>query len=144
MLLKLAPPSPLTDRAAQQVPNIGGTPIADRAFQPNLTFTGRLKDPSQFEDIVVKAGQDGRIVRLRDIARIELGALDYSTNSFLLRKTAVAMLVTQRPGSNALATAKGHLVHHSQAEGELPEGARLQYRISAITRPNSSPSRSMN
>src|SRR5215510_8029076 len=103
-------------------------PIADRAFQPNLTFTGRLKDPSQFEDIVVKAGQDGRIVRLRDIARIELGALDYSTNSFLLRKTAVAMLVTQRPGSNALATAKGHLVHHSQAEGELPEGARLQYR----------------
>ncbi len=108
---------------------LAGPPIADRAFQPNLTFTGRLKDVSQFEDIVVKAGQDGRIVRLRDIARIELGALDYSTNSFLLRKSAVAMLVTQRPGSNALATAKGISGHHGQVEGELPEGARLQHRL---------------
>src|ERR1700738_349817 len=92
-----------------QIPGaqLASPPITDRAFQPNLTFTGRLKDLSQFEDILVKAGQDGRIVRLRDIARIELGALDYSTNSFELRKTAVAMLVTQRPGSNALATAKG-------------------------------------
>src|SRR5579885_3680623 len=86
---------------------LASPPISDRAFQPNLTFTGRLKEPAQFENIVVKSGQDGRIVRLRDIARIELGALDYSTNSFELRKTAVAMLVTQRPGSNALATAKG-------------------------------------
>src|SRR6201991_2969319 len=47
-------------------------PIADRAFQPNLTFTGRLTDLSQFEDIVVKAGADGRIVRLHDVARVEL------------------------------------------------------------------------
>ena len=86
---------------------IAEPPIADRAFSPNLTFTGRLKDPKQFEEIVVKAGADGRTVKLRDVARIELGALAYSTNSFLLRKSAVAMLVTQRPGSNALATAKG-------------------------------------
>src|ERR1700736_4610177 len=59
---------------------LGAPPIADRAFQPNLTFTGRLKNPQQFEDIVIKAGADGRTVRLRDVARIELGALDYSTN----------------------------------------------------------------
>src|SRR5476649_2763351 len=85
---------------------IAEPPITDRAFQPNLTFTGRLRDIHQFEDILVKAGADGRVVRLRDIARIELGALSYTTNSFLLRKSAVAMLVTQRPGSNALATAK--------------------------------------
>jgi hydrophobe/amphiphile efflux-1 (HAE1) family protein len=102
-------------------------PIADRAFQPNLTFTGRLKDPSQFEDIVVKAGQDGRIVRLRDVSRIELGALDYSTNSFLLRKTAVAMLVTQRPGSNALATAKGISDTMTKLKASFPKG--LDYNI---------------
>jgi hydrophobe/amphiphile efflux-1 (HAE1) family protein len=102
-------------------------PIADRAFQPNLTFTGRLKNPSQFEDIVVKAGQDGRIVRLRDVARIELGALDYSTNSFLLRKTAVAMLVTQRPGSNALATAKGISDTMTKLKASFPKG--LDYNI---------------
>src|SRR6202051_1371633 len=106
---------------------LAGPPIADRAFQPNLTFTGRLKDVSQFEDIVVKAGQDGRIVRLHDIARIELGALDYSTNSFLLRKTAVAMLVTQRPGSNALATAKGISSTMAKLKASFPKG--LDYNI---------------
>src|SRR5580693_844122 len=106
---------------------LAGPPIADRAFQPNLTFTGRLKDPSQFEDIVVKAGADGRIVRLRDIARIELGALDYSTNSFELRKTAVAMLVTQRPGSNALATAKGISDTMVKLKASFPKG--LDYDI---------------
>src|SRR6202000_1423003 len=54
---------------------IAEPPISDRAFQQTLTFTGRLKDPSQFENIVIKAGENGRTVRLRDVARIELGAL---------------------------------------------------------------------
>jgi hydrophobe/amphiphile efflux-1 (HAE1) family protein len=106
---------------------LASPPISDRAFQPNLTFTGRLKDPSQFEDIVVKAGADGRIVRLRDVARIELGALDYSTNSFLLRKSAVALLVTQRPGSNALATAKGISDTMVKLKASFPKG--LDYNI---------------
>src|SRR6201747_2917303 len=83
---------------------LAGPPISDRAFQPNLTFTGRLRDIQQFEDILVKAGADGRTVRLHDVARIELGALSSPTNSFLLRKSAVALLVTQPPGSNAPAT----------------------------------------
>jgi hydrophobe/amphiphile efflux-1 (HAE1) family protein len=106
---------------------LAAPPIADRAFQPNLTFTGRLKDIQQFEDILVKAGQDGRTVRLRDVARIELGALDYTTNSFLLRKTAVAMLVTQRPGSNALATAKGISDTMVKLKADFPKG--LDYNI---------------
>src|SRR5690349_582658 len=106
---------------------LASPPISDRAFQPNLTFTGRLKDPSQFEDIVVKAGADGRTVRLRDVARIELGALDYSTNSFMLRKTAVALLVTQRPGSNALATAKGISETMAKLKASFPKG--LDYNI---------------
>ncbi|QPF84675.1 efflux RND transporter permease subunit [Bradyrhizobium genosp. L] len=106
---------------------IGSPPISDRAFQPNLTFTGRLKDISQFEDIVVKAGGDGRTVRLRDVARVELGALDYSTNSFMLRKTAVALLVTQLPGSNALATAKGISDTMEKLKASFPKG--LDYNI---------------
>ena len=106
---------------------LASPPIADRAFQPNLTFVGRLKDPSQFEDIVVKSGQDGRIVRLRDVARIELGALDYSTNSFVLRKSAVALRVTQRPGSNALATAKGIKDTMAKLKAGFPKG--LDYDI---------------
>ena len=106
---------------------LASPPISDRAFQPNLTFTGRLKDIAQFENIVVKAGQDGRTVRLRDVARIELGALDYSTNSFMLRKTAVALLVTQRPGSNALATAKGISKTMAALKASFPKG--LDYNI---------------
>ena len=106
---------------------LAAPPIADRAFQPNLTFTGRLKNPQQFEDIVVKAGTDGRIVRLRDIARIELGALDFSTNGFLLRKSAVAMLVFQRPGSNALETAKRISDTMVNLKTNFPKG--LDYNI---------------
>ena len=106
---------------------IGEPPIADRAFQPNLTFTGRLKDQRQFEDIVVRAGADGRTVRLRDVARVELGALSYSTNSFLLRKSAVALLVTQRPGSNALATAKNISDTMEKLKARFPRG--LDYNI---------------
>src|SRR5258707_511354 len=92
-----------------------------------ITFNGRLTDLSQFEDIVVKAGADGRIVRLHDVARVELGALDYSTNSFELRKTAVALLVTQRPGSNALATAKGISDTMVKLKASFPKG--LDYNI---------------
>lgn len=106
---------------------IAEPPIADRAFQPNLTFTGRLRDPQQFENIVIKAGADGRTVRLRDVARIELGALSYTTNSFLLRKSAVAMLVSQRPGSNALATAKNISDAMVRLKADFPKG--LEYNI---------------
>ena len=106
---------------------IAAPPIADRAFQPNLTFTGRLKEPGQFEDIIVKAGSDGRTVRLRDVARIELGALDFSTNGFLLRKSAVALLVFQRPGSNALATAKRISDTMAGLKQSFPKG--LDYNI---------------
>jgi len=106
---------------------IAEPPIADRAFSPNLAFTGRLRDIAQFEDIVVKAGEDGRTVRLRDVGRIELGALSYTTNSFLLRKSAVAMLVTQRPGSNALATAKNITDTMTRLKASFPPG--LDYNV---------------
>ena len=106
---------------------LGEPPIADRALQESLTFTGRLKDPSQFEDIVIKAGADGRTVRLRDVARIELGALSYTTNSFLLRKSAVALLVSQRPGSNALATSKNISNEMERLKAGFPPG--LEYNI---------------
>lgn len=116
---------------AQNLQITGGViaepPISDRAFQPNLTFTGRLRDPQQFDNIVIKAGADGRTVRLRDVARIELGALAYTTNSFLLRKSAVAMLVSQRPGSNALATAKNISDAMVKLKADFPRG--LEYNI---------------
>ena len=120
---------------------LAAPPIADRAFQPNLTFTGRLKDIGQFEDILVKAGSDGRTVRLRDVARIELGALDYTTNSFLLRKTAVAMLVTQRRARTRWPPRKIFPIPWSSSRPVFPRGSTT---TSATTRPSSSRNRSAN
>ena len=54
-----------------------------RSFQLPVTTLGRLLEPEQFENIVVKTGADGRIARVRDVGRIELGARDYSANSYL-------------------------------------------------------------
>ncbi|HEY0234382.1 MAG TPA: efflux RND transporter permease subunit, partial [Afipia sp.] len=116
---------------AQNLQIAGGViaepPINDRAFQPSLTFTGRLKDPAQFENIVIKAGDDGRTVRLRDVARVELGALSYTTNSYLLRKSSVGIAVSQRPGSNALGTAKSITDAMVKLRADFPPG--LEYNI---------------
>jgi hydrophobe/amphiphile efflux-1 (HAE1) family protein len=76
------------------------------AFQVAVQTLGRLADPGQFADIVVKTTPQA-VVRLKDVARVELAALDYSSNSYLDRDPAVALAIFQRPGSNALATAKG-------------------------------------
>ena len=64
---------------------------------------GRFEDPRQFRQIIVRATADGRLVRLQDVARVELGAQDYVTNSYLNGKPAVALAIFQRPGTNALA-----------------------------------------
>jgi hydrophobe/amphiphile efflux-1 (HAE1) family protein len=106
---------------------IAEPPITDRAFAPNLTFTGRLKGTAEFENIVIKAGTDGRTTRLRDVARIELGALAYTTNSFLLKKPAIGLAVSQRPGSNALGTAKAVSDTMARLKKDFPKG--LEYNI---------------
>jgi hydrophobe/amphiphile efflux-1 (HAE1) family protein len=67
---------------------------------------GRLDNPDEFGSIVVKQTPDA-VVRLRDVATVQLAALDYSSNSYLDHDPAVALAIFQRPGSNALATAKG-------------------------------------
>ena len=66
---------------------------------------GRLTSVEQFEDIVVKTDTEGRVTRVRDIARVELGAQDYTVNAYLNNKVATAIVIFQRPGSNALGTA---------------------------------------
>ncbi|RQS57881.1 efflux RND transporter permease subunit [Burkholderia sp. Bp8984] len=83
---------------------VAQAPITNQAFQPNLIFEGRLKRPEDFSDIVVKQGQDGRLVRLKDVARIEVGALAYATDSYMLRHPTIALQVLQQPGANAVAT----------------------------------------
>jgi len=107
---------------------IGQPPLTkDTAFQIAISTQGRLKDPEEFAEIVVKSGEDGRLVRIRDVARVELGARDYDVNSYLDGQTAVAMLVFQRPGSNALATADRVLDAMKELSQKFPQG--LEYRV---------------
>src|SRR5262249_51289034 len=74
------------------------------AFQINVETLGRLSDPRQFANIIVRTDADGRVTRVRDIGRVELGAQDYNSNSYLDQRSAAAMLIYQLPGSNALET----------------------------------------
>ena len=107
---------------------IGQQPLASaQAYQINLITKGRLRDIKEFDDVIVKTGAAGRVVRLGEIARTELGGLDYSVNSYLDGKAAVAMAVQQRPGSNALATAQSIRATMKELSAEFPRG--LEYRI---------------
>ncbi|MCO6415998.1 multidrug efflux RND transporter permease subunit [Siccirubricoccus sp. KC 17139] len=101
---------------------IAEPPVTDQAFQPNLTFRGRLADPLDFERIVIRAGADGRLLRLGDVGRVELGAASYTTASTLQGRPAVALAITQRPGSNALATATEIRERLAEIARDFPAG----------------------
>lgn len=74
------------------------------AFELSVQTQGRLVEPDEFGSVIIK-NSDGRIVRLTDVARIELGAESYATKGYLGGKKAIALPIFQRPGSNALETA---------------------------------------
>ena len=93
------------------------------AFQIAVQTLGRLDNPDEFGAIVVKQTANA-VVRLRDIGTIELAALDYSSNSYLDHDPAVALAIFQRPGSNALATAKGVTELMKQLANRFPSGVK--------------------
>ena len=98
-------------------------PIPDQgAYQLNVETLGRLEDERQFGAIVVKTGEDGRVTRLEDIARVELAAQDYSANGYLDELPAVPILVFQRPGSNALETSDRLIAAMDDMAEDFPPG----------------------
>src|SRR5215470_12339707 len=96
-------------------------------FQVAVQTLGRLSSPEQFNDIVVATGEDGRVTRLRDIARVQLGAQDYTRNAYLDNQVATAIGIFQRPGSNALATAATVLSTLDELAKSFPPG--MEYRV---------------
>src|SRR5262247_626343 len=96
-------------------------------FQVAVQTLGRLTNPEQFNDIVVATDADGRVTRVRDIARVELGAQDYTRNAYLDNQVATAIGVFQRPGSNALATAAAVLSTLDELSKSFPPG--MEYRV---------------
>jgi len=107
---------------------IGQQPLETSVpFQINVTAQGRLTEQGEFEKVVVKTGEDGRIVRLKDVARIELGSLDYNVNAYLGDTRTLAMPIFQRPGSNALQTSADIRAAMDEMAKDFPDG--LDYDI---------------
>ncbi|TWU44026.1 Efflux pump membrane transporter BepE [Novipirellula aureliae] len=101
-----------------QPPNRG----LQTAFQLNISTQGRLETPEEFAEIIVKSDSEGRLVRLRDVARIELGAQSYSSGSYLDGREAIGIAVFQRPGSNAVDTAANLVNLMDELSEDFPKG----------------------
>jgi len=102
---------------------VGQQPSQQSAeYQYTVSTLGRLQTPEQFGDIVVKQGADGEIVRLKDVARIELGAKDYNSGLYLDGEQSVGLAIFQLPGSNALETKKAVVEAMEKMKPRFPEG----------------------
>ncbi|CAN5699352.1 efflux RND transporter permease subunit [soil metagenome] len=108
---------------------VGGRPgpVGASEFQLTVNALGRLTTPEQFQDIIIKTGDDGRITRVRDVARVELGAADYSVSAYLNGQDAVAIPIFQLPGTNALTTADAVRAKMEVLKKDFPPG--LDYAV---------------
>ncbi len=95
-------------------------------FQLSVNAPGRLQDEQQFGEVIIRAGADGQITRLRDVARIELGSNTYALRALLDNKQAAAMPVFQRPGSNALEMAGEIKSTMKELSKDFPEGVKYE------------------
>lgn len=112
--------------------SLGQPPAAeDSQFQYTLTAPGRLKKAAEFGDIVLKTGSQGDVVRLADVARIELGSRDYSSRTYMDGYNAVSLRVFQLPGSNAIETADAVYARLKQLKERFPPG--VDYKINYDT-----------
>ena len=101
---------------------------APGAFQLSVQTLGRLSDVEQFGNIVIRSDPGGTgYIRVRDVARVELGSQDYTVNAYLDHDTATALVIFQRPGSNALETAARVQAAMADARKNFPPG--LDYTI---------------
>jgi multidrug efflux pump len=119
---------------------VGQPPVPDgQGFQLPTDTLGRLEQPEEFGDIIVKAvpagsvGEAARFVRLRDVAKVEMGAANYNISSFVDGMPTVALAVYQLPGTNALDVAKSVRAKMAELQQRFPEG--LEYAIYYDTTP---------
>ncbi len=113
---------------------IGQPPVPrGQVFQYTMTTLGRLADVDQFSDMTLKTDTDGRVVRMRDVARIELGAQGYDQTCTLDGRPSVALSIYQLPGFNALQTAKLVRAKMEELKERFPDG--LDYAIVYDTTP---------
>ena len=108
---------------------VGASPSNGIDIQLSVNAQGRLQTEEEFGEIIVKTEPDGAVTRLRDVARIELGAADYSLRSLLDNKDAMAVAVLASPGSNAIAIADGVRAEMADLAKAMPEGIEYSTRV---------------
>ncbi|MFM0477043.1 efflux RND transporter permease subunit [Paraburkholderia strydomiana] len=97
------------------------------AYQINVEALGRLSTPQEFSDVVVKSDTQGRVTRIRDIGRVEVGAADYGSTAFMDRDNASTLLIYAEPGANSLAVEQQVLSAMRGLKNDFPPG--MDYKI---------------
>jgi len=111
---------------------IGGEPVPQgQQFTYTVRAPGRLPTAEEFGEIIVRASPDGGVLRLKDVARVELGAQTYTMSSRLNGKPAALVAIYQAPGGNAVATAKAVRQLMTEAKTRFPQG--LEYVVALDT-----------
>ncbi len=106
---------------------------SENVFQYTLKYRGRLEEESQFEEIIIKAFDDGRVLRLKDIADVELGAQSYSFKGYVNGLPGATCMINQISGSNANEIIINIEDYLKQVEKDLPDGIELVQLMSTKT-----------
>ena len=94
----------------------------DAAYQINVEALGRLATPEQFADIIIKSDNRGRVTRVRDIGRVEVGAADYGSSAYMDRSNATTLLIYAQPGANSLAVDHAVVAAMQELKKDFPAG----------------------
>lgn len=100
-----------------------------QSFQYVMKSKGRLQTTEEFENIVIRASKDGSVLRLKDVARIELGAQQYSVNNYMNGHPSVSITVYQTPGSNATEIINNVTKLLKESEKTLPDGLKYNFQM---------------
>jgi multidrug efflux pump len=101
---------------------IGAAPSKNAEFQLTVNTQGRLQSEEEFGNVIVRAGADGSVIRLKDVARVELGSTDYALRSLLNNKSAAAIAVFEAPGANALQLSADVRAKMEELKQDFPQG----------------------
>ena len=136
--LNLAPSDIIAAIRSQSVQapvgRIGARPVADnQQFQMNLQTQGRLTTAAEFNEIVIRANPDGSLLRLKDVARVELGAQNMDSESWLNDQEAVAIGIFLAPGANALSASTAVHATLDKVRPRFPEGLEVGVNFDSST-----------
>ena len=132
--LRLTPADVITAIQAQNVQapvgRIGARPIGnDQQFQMNVQTQGRLATPEQFGNIVLRANPDGSLLRVRDVARVELGAQNQDIEGRINGRPAVGIRINLAPGANAIADRRPGAGQSRPLEQAISAGSEISHQL---------------